>query len=428
MKRFFLLGVLAFALILVGLGAMRGGLLLLALPLLLYLGAGLLWGPQRPALLISRRLQHGRFFAGDPVHVTLEVVNDGLPLEQVGIEDPVGQCFEVREGETRLLTALPAGGRAEISYTVSARRGQYRFPDVLVTASDNLGLFRWQGRIEVPTRLVVYPELPRFRRVRIRPARTLAYAGPVPARRGGAGIEFFGLRAYQPGDPLRWINWKASSRHEQALFTNEYEQDRMANIGLILDTRLRSDIRREQEALFEYAVQATAGLAGAFLDDGNRVGLLLYGRVMDWTFPGYGKVQRERILAALARAQPGESMVFDRLDNLPVRFFPPRSQLILVSPLFPDDLPTLVRLRARGYALLVVSPDPVSFEQRGAPAEGPRALGGRIARVERDVLLRRLRQAGIQVLDWPVERPLDAVVRAALTPAPSWHRAVGVEL
>lgn len=428
MKRFFLLGVLAFGLILVGLGAMQGGLLLLALPLLLYLGAGLLWGPQRPALLISRRLQRGRFFAGDPVHVTLEVVNDGLPLEQVRIEDAVGQHFEVLEGETRLLTALPAGGRAEISYTVAARRGQYRFPDVLVTASDNLGLFRWQGGMEVPTRLVVYPEVPRFRRLRIRPAQTLAYAGPVPARRGGPGIEFFGLRGYQPGDPLRWINWKASSRHEQALFTNEYEQDRVANVGIILDTRLRSDIRRGQDALFEHAVRAAAGLAGAFLNDGNRVGLLLYGRVLDWTFPGYGKVQQERILAVLARAQPGESMVFDRLDNLPVRFFPPHSQLILVSPLFPDDPSTLVHLRARGYALLVVSPDPVSFEQGAAPESAAGALGGRIARVERTVLLQRLRQAGIQVLDWPVERPLDAVARAALTHAPSWYRAVGVEL
>jgi uncharacterized protein (DUF58 family) len=170
-----------------------------------------------------------------------------------------------------------------------------------------------------------------------------------------------------------------------------------------------------------------ASLAERFLSDGNRVGLLVYGRVLDWTFPGYGKVQRERILRALASAQPGDSQVFERFENLPTRFFPAQSQLVLVSPLCMDDLPMLIRLRARGYQLLVVRPDPVSMELALLGQQPGVDLAARIVRLERTLLQRKLQQAGIQVVDWRVDQPFDQVIHASLGRMPHWFRAVGVE-
>ena len=60
------------------------------------------------------------------------------------------------------------------------------------------------------------------------------------------------------------------------------------------------------------------------------------------------------------------------------------------------------------------------------PPSEAAALGQRLAHMERGVLLRSLRQAGIQVLNWPVDRPLDQVLRASLSRTPSWYRAVGL--
>jgi len=197
-------------------------------------------------------------------------------------------------------------------------------------------------------------------------------------------------------------------------------------VGLILDARRRSNIESEDDALFEHSVHAAASLAQVFLSDGNRVGLLIYGHLLNWTFPGYGKIQRERILQSLARAKIGESMVFNYLEYLPTRLFPGRSQIVLISPLCPDDLPTLVRLRARGYQLLVISPDPVSFEAKMLGSQPGAALATRIARLERKLLLHNLAQAGIQVVDWQVERPFDRVALASLGRTPQWYRAVGL--
>src|SRR5262249_51280849 len=235
----------------------------------------------------------------------------------------------------------------------------------------------------------------RLRRAEIRPRRTHVYAGQISARQGGPGIEFYGLREYQPGDPTRWINARATARNPQTLFVNEYEQERVADVGLILDARRQSDVRTRDGALFEYSIQAAAALADTFLHRGNRVGLLMYGRSLDWTLPGYGKVQRERILRALARAETGDLPVLEKLDYLPTRLFPARSQIVLISPLLSHDLEMLASLRARGYQVLVISPDPISFDQRGLAAQAETATAMRIAPLERARLRQRWRLNGI---------------------------------
>ena len=128
------------------------------------------------------------------------------------------------------------------------------------------------------------------------------------------------------------------------------------------------------DSLFEHSVLAAGSLADALLQQGNRVGLLVYSQYLHWTLPGYGKLQRERILQALAGAAPGASQIFDGLQYLPTRLFPAESQIVLVSPLVEDDYLTLVQLRARGYQVMVVSPDPVGFEARLLPRAGCQAI------------------------------------------------------
>ena len=405
---------LVYALLLLGLAFLNGGLVALVLPLAVYLVAALLYDPGQPRLRAIRTLSDDRVHGGRTVTVHLEVVNDGDDLDEVLVRDLLPPGLEVVDGEPSLVARLPAGGTLALSYQVQTHRGRFYFDRVAVTASERLGLFRRRVLISAPAELFVSPRLRQLKRVAIRPLRTRGYAGPVPARMGGSGTDFFGVREYQLGDPRRWINWRVSARHPRSLFSNEFEQERIADVGLILDARSRSDVTLGEQSLFEHAVQATASLAEAFLGDGNRVGLLVYGRVLDWTFPGYGKVQRERILRALARARTGDSQVFDNLSYLPTRFFPAQSQLVLVSPLWPDDLAMLVRLRARGYEVLVIRPDLVELEAQVLGSEPAVEVAARIARVEWLLLVQRLRRAGIRVVDWRVDEPLDRAVYRSL--------------
>src|SRR5688500_7733146 len=90
--------------------------------------------------------------------------------------------------------------------------------------------------------------------------------------------------------------------------------------------------------------------------------------------------------------------------------FPPHTQIVLVSSLVDDDLRIVVQLRARGYQVMVVSPDPVKFERALLQASAEVDVAARIVRLERDLLIRRLERAGVQVIEWDVSRPFDQAV------------------
>jgi uncharacterized protein (DUF58 family) len=427
MRRILILGGLIYLLLLVGLASLDRRLLVLAIPLLVYLGAALPFGPGELRLRAVRSMSPDRTVEGSSVSVRLSITNEGSALEQLLVRDLIPPRLAVQEGKPMAAVPLGPGETFEMEYSLKSWRGCYDWEHIQVTASDLLGLSERTMLVAAPGHLTVLPQVVPLRRMAIRPLRTRGHAGPVPARQGGPGTDFYGVRQYQLGDPRRWINWRASARHDLALFTNEFEQERIADVGLILDARARNDARVRSESLFEHAVRATASLADTFLRDGNRVALLVFGRYVDWTFPGYGKVQREQILRALARAEPGESQIFDSLEFLPTRLFPAGSQLVMVSPVSRDDLPVLLRLRARGYQLLVIRPDPIAFEMQGLVSEQSLELAARILRAERGLVRRRLWQAGVQVVEWPVDRLLDQMIHASLGRVPPWFRAVGVE-
>ena len=412
MNRTILLALLIFLLLFLGLVTLRPAVVALAVPPMLYLLGGLWHSPEQVHLRAERSLSAERARTGDEVTVSLTVSNFGSTLEEVLLEDHIPAGLEVVEGSARRLGSLPAGGSVTWAYTLQGKRGYYSLKNVRATVSEHLGL-AWL-ELDLPTdgQLFILPPLLRLRRVAIQPRRTRIFSGTIPARQGGSGVEFFDVRTYQQGDSPRWINWRATARHPQDVFSNEFEQERAADVGLILDGRRRTNDFGDR-SIFENSVLATAALADTFLNAGNRVGLLFYGRQITWTMPGYGKVQGERILHDLSRFEPGESQNFSEL-YIPRHLFPSRSQLVLVSPLISKDYDMLAALRIRGYHLLVVSPDPVSFEADGLPETRINLLARRIVQLQRVVLLRRLRGSGIHVVDWDTSQPFEKTAKRAL--------------
>ena len=425
MNRALFLGILLYALLLLGLASVNGDLLALAIPLALYLLASAWSVPAAVDLDVRRELSVQRVNPGQAVTLTVEVINRGSALEELTVVDDLPAGLTLLDGTNRHLIRLAAGRAASWTYTVSGPRGDYVFAPLRVTAGEALGLFKRDESLTAPARLLVLPSVPRLRNIAIRPRRTRVYAGTIPARVGGAAVDFFGVREYQTGDPPRRINWHLSARQADGLFSNEFEQERVAEVGLLLDGRDRTNRFGEQRSLFEYSVLACASLTDALRRQGNRLGLLVYGHFPQWTIPGYGKVQRERVMQALAAARPGRSEIFTSLAHLPTKFFPNHSQIIVVSPLAPDDLNTLMALRARGYQLMVVSPDPVRFELSYLPAAVEVHGAARVVRLERGLLLRRLQRAGILTVDWDVSQPFDRVIRSALGRGPRGVRPWG---
>jgi len=425
MPRSLLLSLLVYGLILFGLLTLRGDILALSIPMVIYLLIGLVRAPQKIGLTVERKLSVERTGADMPVKVTLTITNTGDVLEDILITDKLSPRLKILDGSARHLLHLAKGQTIILTYTVSGPRGYYPFPGIRVEVRDHFGLVNREETVSTPGQLFVLPSVLRLKNIVIRTRKTRVYSGSIPARVGGPGVEFFGLREYQAGDSPRWINWRASARHTFNMYSNEFEQERVADVGIILDGRQKTNIFDKDHSLFEHSVLAAAALADVLLSQGNRVGLLNYGRLLHWTFPGYGKIQRERILQALAQAQVGSSTVFSELEYIPARLFPTHSQIILVSPMNADDVNVLVQLRARGYQVMVISPDPVAFELSYLPQNESVHLAARLQRMERKLLIQKLQRAGIQVLDWDISQPFDQVAKRRLGRPPVLLRAIG---
>ncbi|HEX6035375.1 MAG TPA: DUF58 domain-containing protein [Anaerolineales bacterium] len=425
MSRSLLLGLFTYALLLAGMITVHGEFLALALPLVAYLLAGYLQAPEQIELQVMRQLSAERVAPHSNVDVTITLTNRGATLEEVLLKDIVPEGLTIRSGFSRHLLRLKKNESYTFTYTVSGPRGGYVFGAIEAQVQDHLGIRSSTVRVATKGRLFVLPPVTRIRQIAIRPRGTRVYAGTIPARAGGTGTDFFGIREYQPGDPPGAINWRTSARQLDKFYTNEFQQERVADVAIVLDGRLRTNEFAQGHSLFEYSVQATASIADALLNQGNRVGLLVYATYLAWTFPGYGKIQRERILHALATAQTGESQVFADLEHIPTRLFPPKSQILLVSPLSEDDLNPLIQLRAQGYEVMVVSPNPVRFELSYLPANETMRLAGRVIHMERLLLLQKMGRAGIHVLDWDVAQPFDLFVKQMLSRSPFWLRAFG---
>jgi uncharacterized protein (DUF58 family) len=416
MNRLLLLGIILYTLVLLGFVLLSGGVLALIIPILVFIGSALLFGPEEPQLTVERELSAESASLERPVKVKLKITNNGSRLEAFHLADAPPEGLELIDGDAEVLTSLVSGESFDLDYTVLGRRGRYRFKPIHIWTSDLFGLLFRETKVEAPGlfEFYIYPKVVPIDRIPIRPKQTKVYAGYIPARIGGSGVEFFNVRTYQAGDSLRHINWRANARHPGTFFTNEFEQERVADVGIILDARQRSNVEFKDDTLFEYSIIATAALADSFLNDGNRVAVLRYGDFLDWTVPGYGKLQRERILRSLARAQTGDSLVFDQLEHLPAQLFSPKSQIVLVSPLASGDVEFLKRLRSRGYDLLIISPDPLAFEMQFLEEDEIVKTAFRLAYIERRLLFGQLRQVGIQVFNWQVDIPFDQAITSSL--------------
>ncbi len=444
-RRWAFLGIVAFLLILVGEILRQGELLVLALPLVCYLAVGFYSALSSVTLKAQRSLSITRAMSDEPVTVRVELENLGATVELIELTDRVPAVLGLRRGSPQKIASLPAGEKISLEYVVSGMRGLARWSSLSVKVTDTLELFVKQVELPCEGELLVVPTFERLEEIVMRPRRTRIFSGQVKARLGGAGIEFFGVREYYPGDERRFLNWKATARRDRPI-VNEFEQERVADVIILLDARERSDVINPHpqplftltpvpsplrgrgeigvrgKSLFEHSVRAALALAHYFTAQGNRVGLLIYGKYVDWTWPGFGRWQRERLLRAIVSAEKGDKAVFEDLENIPTRLLPAGSQLVFVGPILESDIKTIVDLRLR-YEVLCIAPNPILFEGAFLERTPEVELALRLEYLKRQALLAQLRRVGIRVVDWDVNKPLAAVVRGELGRA-AWRAAL----
>lgn len=208
------------------------------------------------------------------------------------------------------------------------------------------------------------------------------FAGPHRSARRGAGVEFAGHRVYVPGDELRFVDPRASMRHER-IVVRHFETETERALRLVLDATASMAFRSKGApgAKVAYGALLAAALARVALRGHDPVGLDLLGGTGSRRVPPSAASETfERVLGSLealvaegdARATPS---LLDAALEVAVRGARRGSALVVLSDFL--DLPdgaesSLAALATRGRALVLVQvldPEEVTF-----PFEGPVVL------------------------------------------------------
>lgn len=122
------------------------------------------------------------------------------------------------------------------------------------------------------------------------------------SRLRGRGIDFDHVRAYQPGDDVRNIDWRVTARTQEP-HTKLYHEERERPIYLLVEQSRRLFFGSEQRFKSVVAAQAAALIGWLALEHNDRIGGLVFGNdVVQEVKPRRSKQSLLQLLDRLARA------------------------------------------------------------------------------------------------------------------------------
>lgn len=361
-----------------------------------------------PAVAIEVATDADRVLEGLDVRLDVEVRADrSVPWLELAVQLPAG--LVVQDGVRVLGIRLDAGGREGLSTAITARRwGMYRVGRIAVRARDRFGFFAFETVVEPDLTLRVFPRPETLQRL-IQPAETQLSSGNEVSRRAGDGIEFATVRQYVPGDQVRRVNWRLSSRRPE-VYVNELHPERSTDVVVLLDTF--TDLGANEETSLASAVRGANGIADHYLRRRDRVGFIALGASIRWLEPGMGLGQAYRIVDALLDARAAVSFVWKGVELIPPRSLPPKALIVALSPLVDDRaIQALLDLRARGFDVTVVEVRPERFIAPAGDSFG--ATARRLWHMQRELLRDRFRRLGVPVAPWSFGQPLQAAFEEA---------------
>lgn len=384
--------------------------LVLAAPSMVILVTGVL-GDRIGAPTVEVSIDRPRAIEGDTVTVVVTTTSTThAPLLDVEMEPDADVDHR---GSLRALTSLSAGESTEAEFrVVTDEWGVVSLGHVVVRVRDRFGL------VSVVTKYLIVSSI----RVHIHeevarsltdPDRFRRLVGSHQSAERGDGCEIADVRPYQPGDRLQSLNWRISARNDEPWITLRHP-DRSTNIVLLIDAYQR--FGQQQADGLRRSSRAALGIARLHLGAQDPVGMMLIGQGARWFKPELGRLHLHRLTDALLDLSTNRWADTGHSQTLVHKLIPPDAVVIAVSSLVDSRFnKILTSLRARGQSVQVIEPvtywPDLTVAKRGREEFTP-GLAWRIYSLQQQVLRSKLEEAGVSVIPWDEDQPIESVLLA----------------
>lgn len=252
------------------------------------------------------------------------------------------------------IAELVEGDSAGNTYQLTcSRRGVYTIGPLVVRWGDPFGLTQRRRTVCDEFQMFVHP--------RVEPASDRPHARlwedppqrPPLSRPWPSGLDFYGMRAYSPGDDVRNIVWRAYAR-TGSLLVREAEQGVTDKLRLLIDQDVSAHSRGALSESFETAMRVAASIGMHHLRTGYTV--TTEGNKEQIARPLRG-VARDAVvlLDALAELQPVRSSLLDLIARVELTISSDVEVIIVTPRLTLDAILRLRLLIDRGVSIRVIA-------------------------------------------------------------------------
>ena len=320
----------------------------------------------------ARSVGRGRAFVGDSVEYSVTLTNDKLvPLIWVDIQDTFprqldlpgatvrGTGLEV-DREHRITTSLLPYQQVTWKYNLRClARGYHRIGPVRLRSGDIFGFTAAETRFDGVEHILVYPRVIDLNEL------IMPTEHPLGETHGRRPIyqdptRFFGLRDYQPRDPMKHIDWKATARRS-ILQTKVFEPVVSLNVLIALNASTGEFAwQGTNRRLFERAVTVAASVANYCADLGYDFGLISNGVAVysgKWLSVPFGSSSSQLglVLESLAMAGPYSVISLSDVVEHERSSLPPGATVAFITSVITRPLAEEIRdMQTRGYKVLVL--------------------------------------------------------------------------
>ncbi len=300
---------LSFAMILIGINSQSGWLFWLAgllLSALLVSWSVSLFQVRKLSLVRRHRAEVGE---EESLRVTLEVRNGGrtarnllevidgdpcsgdphkrprLKVERKTLRERLRDPSPPRKGSPAerggraafLVPRIEASGVVALTYQRRGlRRGVYRDWPGFFYSEGIIGLARHTSRARMESRLVVLPHYAELRSFPLVDSFLHQQRTPQEySSKKGAGMDYYGVREFRSGDPLRHVHWRTTARRGE-LVVREFERETGTPLVVLVDNRAGNGPREEYSDLLDSEARLAASIVHYAHYAGHPVTLAAY--------------------------------------------------------------------------------------------------------------------------------------------------------
>lgn len=218
---------------------------------------------------------------GDYQPVTYTMKNDTTQDLYCEIIDEMPYQLQIRDAIWKGIVVKNSTEIRQLPIRPSTR-GEYIFDGVhLFFHRKVMPMFIWQVTNQESTVCKVYPSVIQMQKIEfLITNKTAHHTGIRKIRSIGDDDEFEHLRNYIPGNNIKHINWKASSRRNE-LVVNQYQDNRSQNIYLLIDKGRCMEMPFDNMSLLDYAVNTSLIFAKVILRKYDKPGVITFNNKVD---------------------------------------------------------------------------------------------------------------------------------------------------